>query len=53
MHNGIPTFFVRYTRQPCIYGDKMIAIQLEIVNNGDKPITNVHMEAKVIYILKK
>uniref|UniRef100_F6R4B5 AP-3 complex subunit beta n=1 Tax=Ciona intestinalis TaxID=7719 RepID=F6R4B5_CIOIN len=36
----------RYPRTPCVYSDKMISVEVEITNTGDKPINNIHMGDK-------
>lgn len=32
-----------FTRQPCIYNDHMISVQLTLTNNSDQVLNNIHI----------
>ncbi|XP_062867154.1 AP-3 complex subunit beta-1 isoform X1 [Trichomycterus rosablanca] len=32
-----------FTRQPCIYNDRMISVQLTLTNNSDQVLNNIHI----------
>nr|XP_055036176.1 AP-3 complex subunit beta-1 isoform X2 [Misgurnus anguillicaudatus] len=33
----------RFTRQPCIYGNSMVSLQLTLSNNSDQALENIHI----------
>lgn len=33
----------RFTRQPCIYGNSMVSLQLTLSNSGDHALENIHI----------
>lgn len=35
-----------FPRQPCIFGDKMVSIQITLNNTTDRKIENIHIEGK-------
>ncbi|TRY64918.1 hypothetical protein DNTS_024608 [Danionella cerebrum] len=36
----------RFTRQPCIYGNNMVSLQLTLNNGGDQALENIHISEK-------
>ncbi|XP_050949273.1 AP-3 complex subunit beta-1 isoform X2 [Labeo rohita] len=36
----------RFTRQPCIYGNSMVSLQLTLSNSGDQALENIHISEK-------
>lgn len=35
-----------FPRQPCIFGDKMVSVQITLTNTSDRKIENIHIGAK-------
>ncbi|KAG1946446.1 AP-3 complex subunit beta-1 [Pimephales promelas] len=36
----------RFTRQPCIYGNSMVSLQLTLSNNSEQALENIHISEK-------
>ncbi|XP_057216249.1 AP-3 complex subunit beta-1 [Triplophysa rosa] len=36
----------RFTRQPCIYGNNMVSLQLTLSNSGDQALENIHISER-------
>lgn len=36
----------RFTRQPCIYGNSMVSLQLTLSNSSDQALENIHISEK-------
>lgn len=39
-----------FPRQPCIFGDKMVSVQITLNNTTDKKIENIHIREKKLPI---